>query len=66
MFKAPHTPVVSLEDDTRNWESLVEYYSNLKAFVEAATTLGTVQGKIEVFDDEGTSKGFIPVYDDIT
>lgn len=32
----------------------------------AATTLGTVVKKIEVFDASGVSLGFIPVYDAIT
>lgn len=32
----------------------------------AATTLGTVTSKIEVFDASGASLGFVPVYDAIT
>jgi hypothetical protein len=32
----------------------------------AATTLGTVTKKVEVFDSSGVSLGFIPVYDSIT
>lgn len=32
----------------------------------AATTLGTVVKKIEIFDASGTSLGFLPVYDAIT
>jgi hypothetical protein len=32
----------------------------------AATTLGAVAKKIEVFDEAGTSLGFLPVYDAIT
>lgn len=32
----------------------------------AATTLGTVVKKIEVFDASGVSLGFLPVYDAIT
>lgn len=32
----------------------------------AATTLGTVVKKIEVFDQAGTSLGFVPVYNSIT
>ena len=32
----------------------------------AATTLGTVTKKIEVFDAAGVSLGFVPVYDAIT
>lgn len=33
---------------------------------DAATTLGTVVGKIEAFDSLGNSLGFLPVYDAIT
>lgn len=32
----------------------------------AATTLGSVARKIEIFDENGSSLGFIPVYDSIT
>jgi hypothetical protein len=32
----------------------------------AATTLGNVVGKIELFGQDGLSKGFVPVYDSIT
>lgn len=32
----------------------------------AGTTLGTVVGGFEVFDDAGVSVGFVPVYDAIT
>lgn len=32
----------------------------------AATTLGTVVGKVEIFDAAGASLGFLPVYDAIT
>jgi len=32
----------------------------------AATTLGTVVKKMEIFDAAGTSLGFIPIYDAIT
>lgn len=35
-------------------------------FVAAATTPGTVTGKMEVFDASGNSLGFLPVYDAIT
>lgn len=31
-----------------------------------ANTLGTVEGKMEVFDRDGTSLGFVPLYDAIT
>jgi len=32
----------------------------------AAATLGSVTGKVEIFDASGTSLGFVPVYDSIT
>jgi len=32
----------------------------------SATTLGTVTGKVEVFDNDGTSLGYVPVYGSIT
>ena len=40
-----------------------DYISSLSV---AATTLGTVTRKIEVFDTAGSSLGFIPIYDSIT
>ena len=32
----------------------------------AGTTLGTVTGKVEIFDAAGVSLGFLPLYDAIT
>jgi hypothetical protein len=34
--------------------------------VVTATTLGTVTGYVELFDTNGNSAGFLPVYDEIT
>lgn len=34
--------------------------------VVAATTLGTVIGYVEVYDADGNSAGYLPVYDSIT
>ncbi len=34
--------------------------------LEPATTLGNLIGRIEIFNDEKTSIGFVPVYDNIT
>jgi parallel beta-helix repeat protein len=43
-------------------QGIDDYISSLSV---AASTLGTVTRKIEVFDEAGSSLGFIPVYDSI-
>lgn len=66
MFKLPASPVRTFAESTLNWEALAKHLSFFRSEVDAATTLGTVNGKIEVFDSEGNSLGFVPVYDTIT
>lgn len=39
---------------------------NLSMLTAAATTLGSVVKKVEIFDATGSSLGFVPVYDSIT
>lgn len=59
----PHTH----DPDTGHTQYTVDQIpGSVPGTAAAATTLGTVVKKIEVFDAAGTSLGFLPVYDAIT
>ena len=57
-----------IDADSRNVdvEHLLSLVSSRLGASAAATTLGTVVGKIQVFDQAGVSAGYLPVYDALT
>lgn len=61
-----HRKLNSLLDAEQNFEWLRNQPVTTTDSFAAATTPGTVVGKIEVFDAQGNSLGFLPVYNAIT
>ena len=66
-------PTVSDTQQTANLEALAAWSAKVTAALPstlgdsvAATTPGSVVKSIEVFDADGNSVGFLPVYDAIT
>lgn len=58
--------MASRPGETKSREKLYEAIYKQPDSYATANTLGTVQGKMEVFDRDGNSLGFVPVYDAIT
>lgn len=58
------------EGEIFTWRRVVSEELNgqvkFNSYAESATTLGTVIGKLDVYDISGTKLGSLPVYDDIT
>lgn len=54
------------EQEVTIWRRLVSVAVSRFGEKQAATTLGTVTGKVEVFDAQGNSLGFIALYNSIT
>jgi hypothetical protein len=70
-FANSHAGIFAFDEaDTRNWKNtrgkIIASGGIGVGNSAAATTLGTVTKKIEVFDASGVSLGFIPVYGSIT
>lgn len=65
-FAAAADGRVLFTDSTQTAGLIWRVLSALLGAPAAGATLGTVVGKVEVFDLAGASQGFIPIYDSIT